>query len=422
MRTAQHSTARRPPSAWAPLRHRAFRLVWVVFLTVQLMNWAQTVGAVDVIAEQSSSPTLLALVQSASTAPAVVFALVAGAAADMVDRRRLLVLLVAAMTVVMAALAVLVAVDAATPLVVLLLTLALGSAIAMAIPAFSSFIPDLVPREDLAGAVTLNGISINLARAVGPALAGGVVALAGADVLFAAQTAVFAALILLLATIRPARERPPARGERLLGAMRAGLAFARTSTEFRAVLGRAGSFVVPASAMWALLPVVAIERLDVGSGGFGVLLGALGAGAVAGAQILPRLRLRLGLDRLTIVGSAYTAFNLALLTIVGSEVVAAVAMFLAGAAWIAVLSSLHTAAQLAAPDRVRGRALALNQTVFAGGMAAGSVAWGVIAEVWGLNESLLAAAATLVVTAALSRRWTLPPVPGAEAPAAPPAL
>jgi predicted MFS family arabinose efflux permease len=369
-----------------------------------------------VIAAQSGSPTLLALVQTCSTAPAVAFALVAGAAADMVDRRRLLVALTAAMAAVMAALALLVAADAASPAAVLLLTLALGAAIAMAVPAFASFIPDLVPREDLAGAVTLNGISINLARAVGPALAGGVVALAGAGVLFAAEAAVLTGLVIVLAMLRSAPERPPSRGERLRDVMRAGVSFARQSQELRAVLGRGGSFVVPASAMWALLPVVAVDSLDLGSAGFGVLLGALGAGAVTGAQVLPTLRQRLGLNRLTVAGSVYVAVTLALLTLVGSELVAAMAMFFAGAAWITVLSSLQTAAQLAAPDWVRGRALAVNQLVFAGGMAGGSVLWGVVAEVWGLDQALLGAALTLVVSAVAARRWRLGALPGAEEP------
>lgn len=381
--------------------------MWVAFLTVQLMNWAQTVGAVDVIAAQSSSPALLALVQTASTAPAVLFALLAGAAADLLDRRRLLAALTAAMALVMASLAAFVVAGEATPALVLLLTFALGVGVAMAVPAFASLIPDLVPREELAGAVTLNGVSINLARAVGPALAGAVVALSGAGLLFAAQAVILAALVVLLVATRAPIERAPAGGDSLGVAMRAGLGFARRSRELRAVLVRGGSFVLPASALWALLPSVAVDRLKMGSSGFGVLLAALGVGAVAGAQALPRLRAGLGLSRLVAAGSAYGALNLVVLTLVRSDALAVGTMVLAGAAWMAVLSSVQTAAQLAAPDWVRGRALAVNQLTFAGGMAAGSAAWGLVAAAAGLTTALLVAAALLAVVAAAGLRRPL---------------
>ena len=396
-------------AAWTPLRHRAFRLVWLTFLGVQIANWSETVGAVAVIAGQSGSAVLLALVQTASTIPAVVLALPAGAVADLVDRRLLLIGLVGAMSASMALLATLVAAGAATPSVVLLLTLAMGAAIAAAVPAFASLTPDLVPAADLAPAVALSGISINLARAVGPALAGLALALLSATALFAALAVALAAMALLLvAAPRPARVRAPsAERERLGPAMRAGVRYARSSAALRSVLARGFAFVVPASAMWALLPAVAVHQLGLEPAAFGGILAALGGGAVLGAQLLPWLRARLGLGGLVACGSAYGAVNLVLLGTVHSTVAAVASLVLAGAAWMAVLSSLNTAAQLAAPAWVRGRVLSINQLVFAAGMAGGSALWGVLAEAIGLEAALLAAAGVLGLSLLAALRWSL---------------
>jgi MFS family permease len=399
-----------PPTAraaWAPLRHGAFRTAWLTFLGVQIVNWSETVGAVDVIAAQSGSVALLALVQTASTLPTVAFAVPAGAAADLVDRRRLLLGVVTGMAVAMALLAALVALDAATPAVVLVLTLVLGGGIAVAFPSFAALIPDLVPREQLAAGVTLLGISINLARALGPAIAGLALLAVGASTLFAVLAAALAAMAaLLLASPRPAAA-PPARGTALGAAMREGVHFAWRSREFRAVLARAGSFVVPANALWAVLPAVAVQRLGLDAAAFGGMLAAVGVGAVAGAQMLPYLRARLGLDLLVRCGTVYCAVNLVVLALVDSTPVVVASLVVAGAAWIAALSSLNTAAQLAAPERVRGRALALNQAVLAGGMASGALVWGVVAEVAGLRPALLVAAGAVLATLLAARRWPL---------------
>jgi MFS family permease len=394
-------------AAWAPLRHPAFRVVWLTFLGAQLANWSETVGAVDVIASQSDSVALLALVQAAATAPAVVLALPAGAAADLVDRRRLLVLVVAVMGAAMALLSVLTAADRATPAVVLALTLVMGAGIAVSFPAFSALIPDLVPRRDLAAGVTLTGISINLARAVGPALAGLALAVVAAQTLFAAIAAALGVMTLLLVVNARTGGAPPAQGQSMLAAIRAGVRFARTSVALRRVLTRGGAFVVPASALWAVLPAVAVQRLGLDAAAFGGILAALGTGAVLGAQLLPWLRARLGLDLLLRCGTVYGAVNLVLLALLDRPVPIVASLVVAGAAWIAVLSSLNTAAQLAAPAWVRGRALSVNQLVFSGGMAAGSALWGVVAQVAGLSAALLAAAALLALTLVLVRWWPL---------------
>jgi predicted MFS family arabinose efflux permease len=394
-------------AAWAPLRHRVFRIVWLTFLGVQLANWSETVGAVAVISDQSGSPALLALVQTASTLPAVALALPAGAAADLVDRRTLLAVLLLSMCASLALLAAAVATGTASPAAVLGLTLALGCGIAVAVPAFASLIPDLVPAADLASAVTLNGISINLARALGPAFAGAVLALTGATTLFTLLAAALAAITIRLLATPGIAGTPTGSEGGWFRAMRAGVAFARSSVALRAVLARGFAFVVPASALWAVLPAVAVHQLRLEPAAFGGILAALGSGAVIGAQTLPRLRARLGLDRLVWLGTVLGAGNLALLSVVHSTALAASSLVVAGGAWIAVLSSLNTAAQLAAPAWVRGRALSINQLVFACGMAGGSAMWGAVAEVAGLTTALVAAAVTLLASVTMARRWSL---------------
>ena len=395
-------------AAWAPLRHPAFRVAWLTFLGVQLVNWSETVGAVEVIADQSGSVALLALVQTAAMLPGLVLALPAGVAADVVDRRRLLVAIVVGMAASMALLALLVELDAATPAVVLLLTLAIGAGVAISFPAFTALIPDLVPRRDLAAGVTLVGISINLARALGPAIAGLTLAVVGASTLFAGLTVALTAMaVLLLTSPRPAGGAPPARGQAWGAAMREGLRFARTARPFRNVVTRAGAFVLPASALWAVLPAVAVQRLGLDAAAFGGILAAVGVGAVAGAQLLPWLRARMSLDVLLRCGTVYGAVNLVLLAVLTSTPLIVASLVLAGAAWIAVLSSLNTAAQLAAPAWVRGRALSVNQLVLAGGLALGSAAWGLIAELAGLREALLAAAVVLTASLLGAARWPI---------------
>ena len=394
-------------AAWAPLRHPAFRVAWLTFLGVQLVNWSETVGAVEVIASQSESVALLALVQTAAMLPGLVLALPAGVAADVIDRRRLLVAIVVGMAAAMALLALLVDVGAATPAVVLLLTLAIGAGVALSFPAFTALIPDLVPRRDLAAGVTLVGISINLARALGPAIAGLALAVVGASTLFAGLAVALTAMaVLLLTSPRPATP-PPARGVAFGQAMREGLGFARMARPFRNVITRAGAFVLPGSALWAVLPAVAVQRLGLDAAAFGGILAALGVGAVAGAQLLPWLRARMSLDLLLRCGTVYGAINLVLLAVLTSTPLIVASLVVAGAAWIAVLSSLNTSAQLAAPAWVRGRALSINQLVLSGGMAAGSAVWGLVAETAGLRAALIAAAAVLTASLLGAARWPI---------------
>ena len=397
-----------PPqvSALAPLQDPRFRVAWLAFLAAQLVIWAQTVGAVDVITSASGSAALVALIQTAISVPGVVLSLFAGAVADVVDRRRLLVAACLAMAVAMSVLAALTVAGLATPVIVLALTAALGAGLAMFLPAFSAAVPDLVPRRLLASAVAMTNVSVNVARAVGPAMAGVVIAIAGAGALFWLLAGVLVVAVGILALHGP-RDTAPERPERIGSAVRAGARYLRFSTPLKVVIGRTALFVLFGSALWAMLPVVTVRRLGLDASAFGLLMACIGGGAVAGAAVLPPLSARLGHNGLTAAGSLVLAGVVAALTAVTSPLLAAAVLVVAGVAWMAVVTSLLTAAQMVAPAWVRGRALAAWLLAFQLGFAVGGVVWGVVANA-SLNAALLAAAVGLLATVLLGRVLRVP--------------
>src|SRR4051794_19790969 len=252
----------RPPEggAWAPLRDMQFRSLWLAFLGSQLVVWMNTVGAATVIATLGGSSTLVALVQTATSLPAVLLALLAGAVTDIVDRRRLLLATQSWMLLSAAAAAVLTLAHVATPASILLLTFSLGVGMAASLPAFQSLTPEFAGPGHLGAGVALNSVAINLARAVGPALAGVVIAAVSAGALFAVEAAGVAAIIALVVSLRRPAAAAGDTPEHVLSAVRAGARFVRYSPAVRAVLLRALLFVTGASAFWALLPVIAFGR------------------------------------------------------------------------------------------------------------------------------------------------------------------
>jgi MFS family permease len=395
------------PSAWAPLRIAAFRSLWLALLVSNIGAWMQTVGAQWLLVEQSGTDTLVALVQTASTLPIVLLALPSGALADTFDRRRLLIAVQIFLTAVGALLTGLTVAGSMPPTLLLTLTFVLGAGQALTAPAWQAVIPELVPRAQLANASALGAISMNLARAVGPAVAGVLIVRAGTGVVFGLNTLSFAAFALVLWRWRPAADDSAGMPERFAAAVRAGSRYVRHSPVVRRILLRAALFLVPGSALWALLPLVASRRLGLGSGGYGVLLAAVGAGAVAGALLLPRLRARWSLNRLLLAAGAMFAVVLGVLGMSGSELLVVIVLVPAGIAWVMVLSSVNASMQLFLPGWVRARGLAVYQMVFAGAQAAGALAWGAISDVWGLKSALVLATMLMAAGAATLRWWPL---------------
>ncbi|SCF31628.1 MFS transporter [Micromonospora mirobrigensis] len=394
-------------SAWAPLRIAAFRSLWIAVLASNIGTWMQTVGAQWLLVDQPNAPTLVSLVQTASMLPVLLLALPAGALADTFDRRRLLIGVQLFLATVGVLLTVLTAAGRMPPALLLTLTFALGVGQALTLPAWQAVIPELVPRAQLVHASALGSISVNLARSVGPAVAGVLVAQAGVAVVFAVNAVSFVVFSIALLRWRPDRPDDDAMPERFTAALRAGGRYVRHSPVVRRILLRAALFVVPGSALWALLPLVANRRLGLGSGGYGLLLAALGVGAVAGALVLPRIRRALSGSQLLLLAGLVYAAVLLVLALVPAPALVIAALVPAGLAWMTVMSSINAAMQLFLPGWVRARGLSVYQMVFAGGQALGAVAWGALGELASLVVALAVAGVVMALGALSVLLWPL---------------
>ncbi|MFB7775445.1 MFS transporter [Streptomyces bauhiniae] len=374
-----------------------FRTLWCAQLFSNIGTWMQTVAAQWMLVHQPHAATLTSAVQAASLLPVLLVSLPGGVLADVLDRRRLLIGLSLVMTALTGALAALTAADLSTPTVLLVFTFALGCCQALTSPAWQSVQPELVPRDLLPAAAALGSMNVNLARAVGPALAGVLVAVAGPATVFlvnaASNVAVVAAIVWWR---RPATERDEP--ERVASAFRAGTRYVRHAPGVRRILLRALLFVLPASALWGLLPVVADERLHQGSSGYGVLLGSLGVGAVAAAAGIKSLRARFGRNTLMAGASLAFAAGCAACALLDWWPAVALVLVVAGAGWLVGLSTLNTVLQLALPGWVRARALAVYLMVFLGGQGVGALLWGLMAGPFGVPAALLLATLLLVLS------------------------
>jgi len=359
------------------------------------------------LVDDPRAAVLVPLVQTATTLPVMLLALPSGVLADLIDRRRLLIATQGAMAAGVGLLASLTGAGLTTPAVLLTLLFVIGCGQALTAPAWQAIQPDLVPAEQIPAAAALGSMSINGARAIGPAIAGVLVSLSGPTLVFALNAVSFVGIVfVLIAWRRPAVERnyPP---ERALAALSAGGRFIRSSPIVRRILLRAALFIAPGSAIWGLLPVIAADRLGLSSSGYGLLLGALGAGAVLGAFLLSRLRARFGQNILLTVGAAGFAVATVTLAMVPSVAIVALGLVIGGASWLLSLSTLNASMQLSLPAWVRARGLSVYQLIFMGGQALGSVVWGVLAEATTSSTSLLVSGALLVICGLSSLWWPL---------------
>lgn len=380
-------------SAWAPLRRPMFRALYIAQFASNCGTFMQLVGAQWLMGDLGGTALQVSLIQTATSLPVFLLVLPSGALGDILDRRRLLIVSQLWMMLAAAALTVLTFTDAMTPGLLLALTFAIGSGTALTIPSFQAVMPELVGRREIPQGAALNGVNFNVARAVGPALGGVVIAAAGPEWVFAVNAVSFLGTMSVLALWR--REPPPRSFgvEHVWTAVAAGARFVRSAPALKVVLVRAAVFMPFAGAMWALLPVLARDELELGSDGYGLLLGSVGVGAIAGAFVLPRLRARFELN--TVVGGSALAFAAA--TLVAGTVhlvpVVVLALVFGGLAWIGVLSSLNASAQTLLPDWARARGLAYYTLTFQGGQALGAVVWGVIAHGAGVEWAFASAAA-----------------------------
>jgi MFS family permease len=398
----------KPPSARAAFRHRAFTVIWIATVVSNIGTWMYNAASGWLMVSLDSDALLVSLVQVATSLPMFLFALAAGALADIFDKRRFLIGVETFTTVLSALFAALVQLGHVTPGSLLLFMFLIGAGGALSAPGWQAVVPQLVPAADLAPAVAANSVGINISRAIGPALAGSIIGLAGIAAPFwvnaISNLGVIAALLWWRAPTARANRLP---AERFGSAMRTGFRHARHNPFLRATLIRAIAFFLFASAYWALLPLVARDQIAGGPALYGILLGAIGAGAVGGAFALPWAKSRLGPDGVVVAASIGTALALLMFGLARMAVTGFIASLLAGASWIAVLANLNVSAQVALPNWVRGRGLALFVTVFYGAMTLGSALWGMVAKHAGLPLTLMLAAAGTVLAIPLTRRWQL---------------
>jgi MFS family permease len=375
-----------------------FRALWIASAASSIGTWMQNVGAEWMMTSLAPTPLMVALMQTAGFLPTFLLALPAGALADIVDRRRLLLFAQSWMLVASALLALLTLAGLTTPIVLLLLTFMLGLGGAMNAPVWQAIVPELVERQELPHAVSINTIAYNIARAIGPALGGAIVAFAGPTAVFMLNSLSFVGVIAVIYRWRRESEQSISPSERMLGAMHAGLRYASHAPELRNILVRATLFASSATAVWALLALYARRELGLGAMGYGVLLGGLGIGAIIGALVLPRFRSRVSSDRLLFASTLMYSAATATIAFVHAMPVAIAMMLLAGFAWMTSFSTFNISVQTVVPDWVRARALALYLLVTFGALAAGSAAWGALATRVGIPTALACAAGTLVVT------------------------
>jgi MFS family permease len=403
-----------PTSAWAPLRIPVFRALLIAQFASNIGTWMQTVGAQWLMGDLTHDPLQVALVQTATSLPVFLFGFPAGAVGDVFDRRRVLLVSQLFMLIAAALLASLTFSGDTTPWVLLALTFAIGTGRALTAPSWQAIQPQLVGRALIPQAAALGAASVNVARAAGPALGGALVAAAGAQWVFGLNAVSFLGVLAVLVMWRRQRVEKPLGPEHVRSALRAGTRYVRSSPRMKAILARSAIFVLFASAMWALLPIVARTNLKLGSGGYGLLLGAVGVGAVAGTALLPRLRARSSLDRVVAVGSVAFGISCAVIAWVHVVAVVAAALVVTGFAWIAVLSSLNATAQIVLPDWVRSRGMALYIIVFQGGQAVGAVIWGLVVKQADTRAAFTAVAVGLVAGVVAGRRWHLRPPGGID--------
>lgn len=394
--------------AFSPFRYAMFALIWSASVLGNTGSFIRDVASSWLITGLSDNPTAVALMQTAATLPVFLLALPAGVLSDIFDRRRLLIAIQILMASVSGTLLILSHNHWLTAEWLIGLTFVGGIGAALFGPAWQAIVPELVPRQQMKNAVALNSLGINIARAIGPATGGLLLASLGAMAAYGADVAsYFIVIAALLIWKRPARAKDEL-NEHFFGAFRAGLRYVKASRELHRVLFRAAMFFLFASALWALLPLVARQLLQGTAGFYGLMLGAVGIGAIAGALLLPRLRARMSADGLLLLAAAINALVMAGLALTPPQWLALGLMLVLGGGWIIALTTLNGVAQAVLPDWVRGRGLAVYLMVFNGALAGGSLLWGLVAQQAGVVATLLIAAALLLLSALLLRRKTLP--------------
>lgn len=389
-------------------KYRVFALLWVATVVSNVGGWMYSAAAGWLMTTLTKDAFVVSLVQVANTAPMFLLALAAGALTDIVDKRRLLIWGESITAVLSAVFAAAVWFNWVSPSSLLWFMFLISACGAMTSPGWQAVVPSLVPKEALPSAISANSVGFNVSRAVGPALAGAIIGPLGiaAPFVFNAVSN-FGVIGVLIGWHAPQAADDALPPERFGGAIGIGFRYALNNLALRRTFVRTTAFFLFASCYWALLPLVARDRVSGGAAIYGLMLGAIGLGAVAAAFVMPYWKKRLGADGLVVVASVGTAIAMVLFAVARSPLLALIASLTAGVAWIVGVATLNVSAQVSLPDWVRGRGLAMYMTVMFGAITLGSAIWGRLATVTNLQVALLVAAATMLITIPLTWRWRL---------------
>ena len=385
--------ALRSVTALQPLGVPVFRLLWSTWLVANLCMWMSDVAAAWTMTTLTTTPIWVALVQSASTLPVFLLGLPSGALADILDRRRWLMFTQFWLAATALALCAVTASGFMTAPLLLGLVFLNGIGLALRWPVFSAIVPDLVPRAQLASALALNGVAMNLSRIVGPLVAGALIASAGSVWVFALNALLCVISGLVVLRWRHTHQQHPLGQERLISAIRVGMQFVRQSPRLLAVLLRVTIFFFHSLALIGLLPLLAKGMHGGDAGTFTLLLASMGAGAIIAVLVLPRMRQRFGRDAIVLGGTAVQSAATAVMAVASNTWIAVPAMLAAGMAWITVANSLSVSAQMSLPNWVRARGMATYQMAIMGSSALGAALWGQVATVGTMQTALFSAAA-----------------------------
>ncbi len=395
-------------SGFSPLKQSVFATLWVATIIGNIGSFARDIASSWLVTDLSSSPLDVAMVQAATTLPVFLLAIPAGVLSDILDRRKFLICIQLLMASVSLSLLLLTAAGLQTIFALIALTFIGGIGVALMGPTWQAIVPELVKPRDLRDAVALNSLGINIARAIGPALGGVILATYGSSVTYGVDVISYFFVIAALLWWKKEKSESDDLSERFFGALRAGLRYTFASADLRVVLIRTFLFFTFSSSVWALLPLVTRGLLKGDAGFYGILLGAVGAGAIVGAFLLPGLRQKLSADALLLLSSVITAAVMALLSTAPPHWMAILALTVLVCSWMIALTTFNGAAQSILPNWVRGRSLAVYLTIFNGAMTAGSLLWGMLAKSVGIPQTLIIGAIGIILTGFVGYLLRLP--------------
>lgn len=392
---------------WSPLREPVFRALWIAAVVSNVGSWMHDVAAAWLMTTLAPQPFMVSLMQTAQFMPFFLLSLPSGAMADVFDRRKLLIIGQVWMLFAAMSLSALTYLNWIEPWSLLILTFMLSIGGAVSSPSWNAITPELVPREKLEAAVALGGVGWNMARGVGAAIGGIVVAAGGPEAVFLLNSISFVGVIYVLVSWKHKQETSSAPTEKMIGAIKAGVRYVRHSPPMVSVLVRTLTFALSASAIWALLPLLARQKLGLNSLEYGFMLSLFGLGSLLGAAILPKLRHSISLDQVAAGGVALFAVMNVGVAYAQNAITGSLFMILGGIAWIIVSACLNVGAQMSSPQWVRARALAVYILVFQGSLAIGSALWGAVAQYSNLQTPLLISAAAMLLALFLTKKFPL---------------